>query len=157
MLAVRRHDHSRYRSLLITLASYGYDFDAPSVTAPHETAKSIIEARGQALLLASSRMAGGETTLSDEEATRRFPVGTETVGCARAQVPGRNRERYGVRAHGSRDQEQQFVLLEHSYSTLVVLVRLSGNVLSRFGRTATSSTTCFLMLEPMHVCMCMCT
>jgi hypothetical protein len=88
VLAVRRHDHSRYRSLLITLASYGYDFDAPSVTAPHETAKSIIEARGQALLLASSRMAGGETTLSDEEATRRFPVGTETVGCARAQVPG---------------------------------------------------------------------
>ena len=95
MLAVRRHDHSRYRSLLITLASYGYDFDAPSVTAPHETAKSIIEARGQALLLASSRMAGGETTLSDEEATRRFPVGTESgTVCARMAPETRNNSLY---------------------------------------------------------------
>ena len=45
VLAARRHDHPSYRSLLVTLASYGYDFDAPSITAPQETAKSIIEAR----------------------------------------------------------------------------------------------------------------
>ena len=45
VLAARRHDHPSYRSLLVTLASYGYDFNAPSITAPHETAKSIIEAR----------------------------------------------------------------------------------------------------------------
>jgi hypothetical protein len=45
VLAARRHDHPKYRSLLVTLASYGYDFDTPSVSAPHETAKSIIEAR----------------------------------------------------------------------------------------------------------------
>lgn len=44
VLAARRQDHPSYRRLLVTLAGYGYDFKARSVTAPHETAESILEA-----------------------------------------------------------------------------------------------------------------
>ena len=45
VLAARRHDHPSCRSLLVTLASWGYDFDTRSITAPRQTARSIIDAR----------------------------------------------------------------------------------------------------------------
>ena len=45
VLAARRHDHPNYYHLLVALASYGYDFNDPSISAGRETAKDIIEAR----------------------------------------------------------------------------------------------------------------